>query len=216
MALGHIFLPATVLVFFASLALAFDPSPLQDFCVADRNSQVFVNGVACKNRTQVTADDFFFTGLDNPGNTSNKLGSFVNLVNVDKLPGLNTNGMSVARIDYAIGGLNPPHTHPRATETLVVLDGLLYVGFVATDNKLYSKVISKGEVFVFPIGLVHFQFNNGTCPAVAIAAFNSQNPGTVRVANALFGTRPPISDGILAKALSVDTNVTSYIKSQFQ
>ncbi|XVF42477.1 hypothetical protein PTKIN_Ptkin01aG0366400 [Pterospermum kingtungense] len=40
-----------------------------------------------------------------------------------QIPGLDTLGISLARLDYApYGGLNP-HTHPCATEILVVLEG---------------------------------------------------------------------------------------------
>lgn len=77
--------------------------------------------------------------------------------NVEKIPGLNTLSVSLARIDYAPGGLNPPHTHPRATEVVYVLEGELEVGFITTANKLFSKTIKIGEVFVLPRGLVHFQ-----------------------------------------------------------
>lgn len=151
-----------------------------------------------------------------PGNTSNKLGSAVNLVNVQKLPGLNTYGISLARLDYAPYGLNPPHTHPRATEILVVLEGSLYVSFVTTDNKLFAKVLNKGDVYVFPMGLVHFQYNYGTTNAVAFAGLSSQNPGVIRVADALFGTKPPISDDVLTKTLMVDKNTVDNILSKFQ
>ncbi|KAJ6967141.1 hypothetical protein NC652_004638 [Populus alba x Populus x berolinensis] len=62
----------------------------------------------------------------------------------------------MARIDYAPWGLIPPHSHPRATEILTVLEGRLLVGFVTSnpDNRLITKVLEKGDVFVFPIGLV--------------------------------------------------------------
>ena len=60
----------------------------------------------------MTADDFFFTGLRNPGNTNNPAGSVVTAANVEKFPGVNTLGVSIARIDYAPGGQNPPHTRP--------------------------------------------------------------------------------------------------------
>ncbi|KAI3708279.1 hypothetical protein L2E82_37445 [Cichorium intybus] len=39
------FLIFGILMASCSLALASDPSPLQDFCVADNTSKVFVNGV---------------------------------------------------------------------------------------------------------------------------------------------------------------------------
>ena len=119
-----------------------------------------MNGKFCKDPKLVTADDFFLSGLDIPGNTSNRVGSNVTLLNVDEISGLNTLGISLARVDYEPYGLNPPHIHPRATEILTVIEGTLYVGFVTSnpDNRFITKVLNKGDVFVFPIGLIHFQF----------------------------------------------------------
>ncbi|KAJ9170514.1 hypothetical protein P3X46_018617 [Hevea brasiliensis] len=203
----------------SSFASAFDPSPLQDFCVAikDPKDGVFVNGKFCRDPMLATANDFSFSGLNIPGNTSNKVGSNVTLVNVDKIPGLNTLGISLARIDFApYGGLNPPHTHPRATEILVVLEGTLYVGFVTSNpNRLITKVLNAGDVFVFPIGLIHFQFNIGQTNAVAISGLSSQNPGVITIANAVFGSNPPINPDVLTKAFQVDKNVVNYLQKQF-
>ena len=178
---------------------------------------VRVNGFPCKDAKDVVAEDFFFSGLHLAGNTTNKQGSAVTPVNVAQIAGLNTMGISLARIDYAPYGLNPPHTHPRATEILTVLEGSLYVGFVTSNpgNKLYTKVLNKGDVFVFPQGLIHFQFNYGTKNAVALAALSSQNPGVITVANAVFGSKPSITDDILAKAFQVDKMTVDRIQAQF-
>ncbi|XP_058103608.1 putative germin-like protein 2-1 [Magnolia sinica] len=211
------FLLLTFLAFSFSFAAASDPSPLQDFCVALNNSEVLVNGFVCKDPNEVKADDFFFMGLDKPGNADNKVGSVVTPVNVAQVPGLNTLGVSLARIDFAPYGLNPPHTHPRATEILTVLEGTLYVGFVTsnTENRFITKTLHKGDVFVFPVGLIHFQFNIGNTNAIAIVGFSSQNPGTITIAKAVFGSNPPISDDVLAKAFQVDKKIVDYLQSQF-
>lgn len=88
----------------------------------------------------VTPDDFFSAArLDQPRNTMNKFGSMVTNVNVTQFPGLNTLGISLARIDYAPLGVNTPHIHPRATELLTVLEGTLYLGFV-TSNPTSSSL----------------------------------------------------------------------------
>ncbi|XP_030923395.1 germin-like protein subfamily 1 member 20 [Quercus lobata] len=213
------------LVTFAILALAFsfasayDPSPLQDFCVAINNtdSAVFVNGKFCKHPATVTANDFFFSRLNIPGNTAaNKLGSSVNLVNVDKFLGLNTLGISLACIDFAPYGLNPPHTHPRGTELLVVIEGTLLVGFVTSNpNKLFTKVLNKGDVFVFPIGLIHFQFNIRETNALAFSGLSSQNPGVITIANTVFGSNPLINLDVLIKAFQLDKSVVDYLQKQF-
>lgn len=179
---------------------------------------VFVNGKFCKNPKIVNADDFFTSLDDTPGNTLNSVGSNVTDVNVDRIPGLNTLGESAARIDFAPLGQNPPHTHPRASEILAVAVGTLYVGFVSSNqdgNRLFAKVLNQGDVFVFPIGLIHFQFNLGRTPAVAFASLSSQNPGTITIANAVFGSDPPISPDFLAKSFQVDKNIIKLLQKRF-
>ncbi|KAL0452963.1 UNVERIFIED_CONTAM: putative germin-like protein 2-1 [Sesamum latifolium] len=217
MAKHIILLMSLVALSFGLLAFAFEPSPLQDFCVADSTSSARVNGQPCKSPALVQASDFFFSGLHLPGNTSNPNGSKVTPVSVAQLPGLNTLGISMVRIDYAPWGINPPHTHPRATEILTVLEGSLQVGFVTSnpDNSLITKTLQKGEVFVFPVGLIHFQRNVGTGNAVAIAALSSQNPGVITIANAVFGSKPGISSDILAKAFQVDKSVVYQLQAKF-
>lgn len=194
-------------------ALAGDPDYLQDLCVADLNSEVKVNGFPCK--ANATAEDFFSSILSKPGATNTTTGSVVTGANVEKVPGLNTLGVSLSRIDYAPGGLNPPHTHPRATELVFVLYGALDVGFVTTANKLVAKTIAQGDVFAFPRGLVHFQKNNGREPAAVISAFNSQLPGTQAVAMTLFGAEPEVPDDVLAKAFQIADEEVVKIKAKF-
>ncbi|XP_074310178.1 putative germin-like protein 2-1 isoform X2 [Silene latifolia] len=183
-----------------SLAYATDPSQLQDFCVA--------------------TSDPTKAGLDVPANTNNRLGSGVTLVNPMNLAGLNTLGISVARLDFAPYGLISPHTHPRATEVFTVMEGTIYVGFVTSNqanggNKLFTKVLNKGDVFVFPQGLIHFQLNIGKTPAVAFSGLSSQNPGVVTIPNAVFGSDPLISVDVLSKAFQLDVGLVKYLQSKF-
>ncbi|XP_073154648.1 putative germin-like protein 2-1 isoform X2 [Henckelia pumila] len=212
-----IILLSLVSLSFGLIAFAFEPSPLQDFCVADPSSSAKVNGLACKSPALVQASDFSFSGLHLAGNTSNPNGSKVTPVNVAQVPGLNTLGISLVRIDYAPWGINPPHTHPRATEILTVIEGSLQVGFVTSNpgNSLITKTLQKGDVFVFPVGLVHFQRNVGTGNAVAIAGLSSQNPGVITIANAVFGSNPDLSIDILAKAFQVDKSVVDQLQAKF-
>ena len=180
---------------------------------------MFVNGLFCKNPMQVTAEDFLFRGLNVAGKTDN-MGSAVTPVIASNLGGLNTLGISLARIDFAPYGLVAPHLHPRASEVLTLLEGTLYVGFVTSNqadgsNKLFTKVLYPGDVFVFPQGLVHFQFNVGKTNAVSISGLSSQNPGVTTVANAVFGSQPPISVDVLAKAFQLDAGIVKYLQSKF-
>ncbi|XP_027150201.1 germin-like protein subfamily 1 member 14 [Coffea eugenioides] len=210
----------------SSLAVASDPSPSQDFCVAinDPNAAVFVNGKIGKYPKVVSADDFFFQGLNKPGNAANRQGCNVTVANVNNLAALNTLGVSLARLDFFPYGLNPPHTHPRATEVLFVLEATLHVGFVTSNppnnmkNQLFTKILNPGEIFIFfkkKEGLIHFQFNVGKMTAVAFDGFSSQNPRVNTIANAVFGSNPLISPDVLTKKLLLDNKVIDSLEAQF-
>ncbi|CAA7394123.1 unnamed protein product [Spirodela intermedia] len=176
---------------------------------------VFLCGFPCKNPKNVTGDDFFFSGLDIPGNTSNTLGSSIIIVDVKVILGLNLLGISLERIDFAPGGVNPPHIHPRATEILLVLEGTLLVGFITSNNKLIVKVLVKGDVFVFPKGLIHFQINISVSVAIAITALNSEKPGSIVIGDSIFGSHLPIPVDVLTKAFNVDADIIEKIQSKF-
>lgn len=68
-----------------------------------------------------------------------------------------------------------------------MVDGSLEVGFVDTSNKLYTQTLKVGDMFVFPKGLVHYQYNADDAePAMAVSAFGSANAGTVSLPSTLF------------------------------
>lgn len=176
-----------------------------------------MNGKLCKDPKLVKPENFFFSGLHVPRNTKNQVGSNVTMINADVIPGLNSLGITLVRIDFAPGGTNPPHIHPRASEILVVMEGTLYAGFVSSNqnnNTLFAKVLHPGDVFVFPLGQIHFQLNIGKINAVAFAGLGSQNPGVITVANAIFGANPPINSDIISRAFQLDKNIVQYLQSR--
>ncbi|XP_038691262.1 putative germin-like protein 2-3 [Tripterygium wilfordii] len=207
----------SVMAMACTQVMAFEPSPLQDFCVADTSSSITVNGHACLDSKKVEAKHFSFSGLHIAGDTSNPLGSAFTRVFVDVLPGLNTLGISVVRIDMEPWGLVAPHMHPRASEIVTVLEGNVFVGFVTSnpENRLITKTLKKGDVFAFPIGLVHFQQNVGNSNAVTLVFFSSQNPGIIAVPPSVFGSNPSIAVDILAKTFQVNKDVVNQIQDKF-
>ena len=203
----------------AQLVRAADEDPLQDFCVADANAAVTINGRTCKPAGDVTAQDFTSTLLRAPpaaatydsyytsGSNGSKAAN-VTLASVANFAGLNTQGLSIARIDFPPnGGLNQPHVHPRATEVLFLVQGTLTVGFVSTapNNTLFQATLYPGDLFIFPRGLVHFQINlDKKNRALAIAALNSQNPGVSQLAPALFAANPPLPGIVLQNTFGIE------------
>jgi hypothetical protein len=93
-------------------------------------------------------------------------------------------------------GMNSPHTHPRATEFLTVVEGQLEVGFVMENglfkdaakaiNALafpFNTTLNQFEATIFPQGSIHFQFNPTCERAIFTAALN---PGTSQIAQNFF------------------------------
>ncbi|CAI0406500.1 unnamed protein product [Linum tenue] len=171
------FLDFVALALCSTLSLTTEPANLQDFCVADGNTNTRMNGFAYKDPAMVQASDFSFSGLHIPGSTANAVGFRVTPVFVTQIPGHNTLGISI---------------------------GTLEVGFVTSnpENCHITKVLKKGDVFVFPVGLVHYQRNIGYGHVVDIVALSSQNPGVIIVANAVFANLSLLVSGYQGNNLS--------------
>nr|CAD1827192.1 unnamed protein product [Ananas comosus var. bracteatus] len=140
-----------------SLLLLPSSSCASDFCVADLKGIETPAGFACKKVSSVTVDDFVFTGLGVAGNTSNIIKAAVTLAFVDQFPGVNGLGISAGRLDIAVGGVVPLHTHPAGSELLYVVHGYILAGFISSANGVYYKYLKKGDMMVFPQGQLHFQ-----------------------------------------------------------
>ncbi|GAQ83174.1 Putative cupin family protein [Klebsormidium nitens] len=185
----------------AFLVSASDPDPLADF---------IIDG---KTATTATGADFTFRGL-NKVTIPAGVGANAAVAAPPALPGLKGQGLAYVYLSYAPCGQIPPHTHPRATEILYVVSGQLYVGFVDSNNKLFDATLNVGDVFVFPRGLVHFQQNfNQSQPAVALAAVNSENPGTQFLARTMFGGGLPTN--VVQVALAQDAATVNKLVTGF-
>ncbi|PON84342.1 Germin [Trema orientale] len=196
--------PSLLIIFsFALLQmtmLAADPDILTDFIVP-------------ANATRGVDGNFFtFTGLRALFGADPPTTFKVAKVSMAEFPALNGQSVGYAVLQYPAGTTNPPHTHPRSAELLFVIDGTLEVGFVDTTNKLYTQSLQTGDIFVFPKGLVHFQYNaDPQNSAVAISAFGSANAGTVSLPNTLFVTG--IDDNVLAISFKTDVATIQKLKA---
>ncbi|OVA06041.1 Germin [Macleaya cordata] len=164
------------------------------------------------NGTAIDPNFFTFTGMrvlieEDPSPTFKVLKA-----SMAEFPALLGQSVSYAVLEFPVGSVNPPHTHPRSAELLFLLGGTLEVGFVDTTNKLYTQTLQAGDLFVFPKGLVHYQYNvDPQDSSFAISAFGSANAGTVSVPASVFTTG--IDDGILAKSFKTDVATIQAIKA---
>ena len=138
-------------------------------------------------------------------------GAAITYALVQQYPGLNTQGISHVRLDLAPGGVIPLHSHPLATETIFVVEGVIYTGFVSHENQLFSKILQKGDLYIFPRGLLHFQENVGTQAAICFNSFNGQFPALLISANQVLGTN--ISTNVLAQSFGATPETMNYLTS---
>ncbi|XWS27884.1 hypothetical protein CRYUN_Cryun25bG0018300 [Craigia yunnanensis] len=79
-------------------------------------------------------------------------------------------------------------------------------------GKLYAQTLQVADIFVFPKGLVHYQYNpRSDQPAMAVSAFGSANAGTVSIPSTVFATG--IDDDVLAKGFKTDIATIQKIKA---
>lgn len=199
------------IIFLISLFLSISNASVQDFCVADIKGLDTPSGYPCKPASTVTSDDFAFEGLIAPGNITNIINAAVTPAFVAQFPAVNGLGLSAARLDLGPAGVIPLHTHPGASELLVVTQGHITAGFVSSANTVYIKTLKKGELMVFPQGLLHFQATAGKRNAVAFAVFSSASPGLQILDFALFASN--FSTPLITKTTFLDPVLVKKLKS---
>ncbi|KAJ0981150.1 hypothetical protein J5N97_009405 [Dioscorea zingiberensis] len=180
-----------MLSFLLLLFLLPSSSNALDFCVGELTLPETPAGYPCKPPAKLTVDDFIFTGFKKAGNTSNIISAAVSPAFTAQFPGVNGLGISAARLDLAPNGVIPLHTHPAASELLIVTQGAILAGFISSANDVYYKTLKKGDLMVFPQGLLHFQINARGINSVAIVSFSSPSPGLQITTLALFAGSLP-------------------------
>eukprot|EP00252_Welwitschia_mirabilis_P010471 TRINITY_DN23751_c0_g1_i1.p1 TRINITY_DN23751_c0_g1~~TRINITY_DN23751_c0_g1_i1.p1 ORF type:complete len:252 (-),score=15.29 TRINITY_DN23751_c0_g1_i1:109-864(-) len=196
------------------LIACFDGNSMQDFCPSSSFTD-YPTGLLCKQLQMVNSSDFKSSLLTKAGitNAKGKMGSAVTLASASNFPGLNGQGLSFARIDYAEGGMVPPHHHPRASEILFVSSGDLIAGFIDTNNSFYWETLSAGDMFVFPRGMVHFIRNVGNGQATTYSALNSQNPGLVSLLDAFFTSDSPVLEDAIKKSFHLSSKKIAHLRA---
>ncbi|XP_052180843.1 germin-like protein [Diospyros lotus] len=204
------FLPILFIISF--LVFSSSQASVLDFCVADLSLPDGPSGYSCKDPNKVTVDDFVYSGLASPGTISNLTKSATSTAFADQFVGLNGLRVSMARADLEVGGVVPLHSHPGGSEIAFVVSGTITAGLISTTaNKVYVKTLKKGEMIVFPQGLLHFFVNSGNRKALVLVSFGSSSPGLQFVNNALFGNDLPTE--LLAKATVLDAAEIKKLKA---
>ncbi|KAK6438268.1 hypothetical protein LTR95_005533 [Oleoguttula sp. CCFEE 5521] len=129
-------------------------------------------------------------------------GGRILVANENNFPLLVGNGIAGAVGFLEPCGMNSPHTHPRATEMLTVVEGEIETGFVLENGLFgdaakatfgngtlafpFNATLNQFQSTIFPQGSIHFQFNNQCKDAIFVAALNSADPVTSQIAQNFF------------------------------
>jgi len=145
--------------------------------------------------------DFVFDFTKGVG-ASKGAGGKITTANAADFPAVIGNGMAMSVGTMKPCGMNTPHTHPRATEFLYVVNGTgLEVGFIEENGARYvSNTVLPGQASIFPKGSVHFQQNLGCEPLTFVAALNNVDPGVLSAAQRYFGLPPDVVGASLGDA----------------
>lgn len=113
--------------------------------------------------------------------------------NVGNFPVLLGEGLSMTVGHLGPCGMNSPHTHPRATEILYLINGTIITGMLQENGaRFVYNSVNSGAAQVFPKGSIHYQQNIGCDPIAFVAALNNEDPGTSSIAQRYFGLPPDI------------------------
>ncbi|KAJ9665180.1 hypothetical protein H2201_004654 [Coniosporium apollinis] len=178
-------------------------SELQDAPTAiDRYKKLFTSGGALLPRDELQKRVVFDFNGATPANGAK--GGALKAANIATFPVLTSLGISTTMGFLNACGINTPHTHPRATEFLTVVDGALDFGFIVENGLVapgnsaeVTGHIARFQGAVFPVGSIHYQFNNQCEPATFVASLNNEDPGTSQVAQNFFG----LNGGVVAATL---------------
>ncbi|CAL0313018.1 unnamed protein product [Lupinus luteus] len=184
----------------------------RDFCVADLKGALTSAGYPCKSLESIKLEDFVFSNFT--VGTPNQLKMAFTPAFVEQLPALNGLGFGMARVELEEGGVVPIHTHVDATEVIIPTGGSFTIGFISSDNKVYMKTISEGNIFVIPKGLLHFGLNAGKGKHSAVYVFSSEHRSLQVVDLALFGS--DLDSNIIAKTTFLDIEQIKKLKAVFK
>ncbi|KAF7297760.1 RmlC-like cupin [Mycena kentingensis (nom. inval.)] len=142
----------------------------------------------------LNTDDQFVFDFFSPNTPASKgAGGRIITANAATFPAVVGQGsaMAVGILDPC--SMNTPHTHPRATEIQISVNTTYRTGMIAENGaRFVTNRLSPGQMTVFPQGSIHFEFNDGCSPAMFVAAFNSEDPGVMSIAQRFLGLPPDV------------------------
>ena len=159
------------------------------------------------------SSDFIYNFLaPPPGATTTGSGGHTVRSDRKLMPALIGTGVSMTIGFIGPCGFNTPHTHPRASEINVIVEGRLGTMFVTENgvDPLGGAILDKFHQTVFPQGALHTEWNPDCTDAIFVAGFNSEDPGVEQAAQTLFEIDPDLVQADLGVVTLNGESITQF------
>ncbi|PGH03870.1 hypothetical protein GX51_03858 [Blastomyces parvus] len=144
--------------------------------------------------------DFVFKFTDPPFTDGISKGDGGHSVSANRatFPALIGSGVSMT-LGFLDGcGFNTPHTHPRAAEMNIIVEGRLNTQFIMENGaRAVHNSLNRYDMAIFPPGAMHAEFNPDCTPAVFVAGFGDEDHGVQQTAQTFFGLKNSMIDATL-------------------
>ncbi|KAK2812747.1 hypothetical protein FQN50_001076 [Emmonsiellopsis sp. PD_5] len=144
--------------------------------------------------------DFVFKFTDPPYTSGISTGNGGHSVSATRstFPALVGSGVSMTLGFLDACGFNTPHTHPRAAEMNIIVNGRLETQFIMENGarSVYNK-LDTYDMAIFPPGAMHAEFNPDCEPATFVAGFGDEDHGVQQTAQTFFGFNNAMIDATL-------------------
>ncbi|KAJ3159611.1 hypothetical protein HDU86_001620 [Geranomyces michiganensis] len=157
---------------------------------------------AVERMSRFKSSDYVIDLFNNPKGDEVAKGGRLSRMNLKSLPALDRQHIAMTLILLEPCGINLPHTHPRASEALYIINGEKVLVGVIEENggKVILNKLDTGKATFVPQGAIHFEQNLTCEPAVLIAANPSEDPGTLTIASEFW----MLPDGTLEASVGID------------
>ncbi|KIW09724.1 hypothetical protein PV08_12008 [Exophiala spinifera] len=113
-------------------------------------------------------------------------------------------GLTLAVLNLGPCAMLPPHLHPRGANFVVAISGTTQTYMINENGaRTVQATLRSGQMTIFPEGSIHTMMNVGCDNAQLISALNSDDTGTLNVANSFFSLPQNISGTIMGGGVNV-------------
>lgn len=127
--------------------------------------------------------------------------------NAATFPAAVGHGLTMATLNLGACSALPAHLHPRAANFVVAVRGTTQTIMINENGaQTITQTLTPGQMTIFPAGSIHTMMNVGCEDAQLISALNSEDTGTLNVANAFFSLPENYVQAAMGQTVTVDNS----------